>query len=88
MKYSFSKKQENSLEKMNAAIVREIRIGMAQSGIRNYTELAKMIKMPASTFYEHVKHPLDYPLRDLHLIALAVGRPLSEMVAVLETRRT
>lgn len=81
MNRELSKKQENSIDRMNRALEREIRIGMAQSGIRNYTELAKRIKMPTSTFYQHVKRPLDYPLRDLHLIALAVGRPLAEMVS-------
>lgn len=76
----YTKKQEWSIERANKEIIRQIRIGMAEANIKNYTELAKMIRVPRSTFYEHIKYPLNFPLKTLHLIGLVTGRPLSELV--------
>lgn len=83
---AYTKKQEWSLERANKEVLRQIRIGMAEANIKNYTELAKIIHMPRSTFYEHIKNPLDYPLKTLHLIGLATGRPLTELVKGVEMR--
>lgn len=73
-------KTPSKLAKANEAVVRAIKIGMAKSDIKNYTELAKKIGVPKSTFYEHIKTPLDMPMSTLYLISVAVKTPFAELV--------
>ena len=68
------------LEKANEAVTKAIREGMARSGIRNYTALAERIGVPKSTLYDHLKTPLDMPMKTLYLIAVAVQTPLTELI--------
>lgn len=73
-------KTPSKLAKANEAVTRAIRIGMAKADIKNYTELAKKIGVPKSTFYEHIKTPLDMPMSTLYLISVAVKTPFAELV--------
>ena len=73
-------KTPSKLAKANEAVVRAIRVGMAKADIKNYTELAKRIGVPKSTFYEHIKTPLDMPMSTLYLISVALKTPFAELV--------
>lgn len=81
-----TKKQERSFKTMNESIVRQIRIGMAKEGIKNYTELAKLIGIPRATLYDHLRTPLEYPVKTIHLISLAINVPLNELLSSEEMR--
>lgn len=68
------------IERANESIERAIREGMARKGIQNITSLAEKIKVPKSTLYDHIKTPLDYPMKTLYLISVAIGTPLCEIL--------
>ena len=73
-------KTPSKLAKANEAVIKAIKIGMVKADIKNYTELAEKIGVPKSTFYEHIKTPLDMPMSTLYLISVAVKTPFSELV--------
>ena len=73
-------KTPSKLAKANEAVIKAIKIGMVKADIKNYTELAKKIGIPKSTFYEHIKTPLDMPMSTLYLISVAIKTPFAELV--------